>query len=112
MTFKTILAAESLPEGQSVTVDMGGRTIIICHSEGGFFAMDDLCPHNGAHLGGGKIRRDTISCPMHGARFDLRTGECLAKALGCSGIVTHALRIEDGQIEVSLSDLPVQQPLA
>lgn len=111
MTFKTIMAASGLPEGQSVTVNIDGRAVLICHSDGGFFATDDLCPHNGARLGGGKVRKDTVACPMHGARFDLHTGECLAKALGCKSIVTHQLRVTDGQIEVELSDLPVQQPM-
>jgi nitrite reductase/ring-hydroxylating ferredoxin subunit len=111
MSFKTIMAADSLAEGQSVTVNVDGRSIIICHSDGGYFAADDLCPHNGARLGGGKVRKDTVACPVHGARFDLHTGECLAKALGCASIVTHELRIENGQIEVALSDKPVQQPM-
>lgn len=111
MSFKPIMEAAGLPEGQSVTVNIDGRAVLITHSEGGFFAMDDLCPHNGARLGGGKVRKGTVSCPMHGARFDLHTGECLAKALGCASIVTHQLRVENGQIEVALSDLPVQQPM-
>jgi anthranilate 1,2-dioxygenase ferredoxin component len=109
--FRPVIPAGDLPEGQAITVSIEGRDVLVSHGESGIFAMDDLCPHNGSRLGTGKIRKDTVSCPMHGARFDLRTGECLAKALGCQSIVTHHVRIADGQIEIALSDLPVQQPM-
>ncbi len=108
--YKPLFAAGDLPPGKAFPVEVDGRRILVCHGENGLFALDDLCPHNGAALGGGKVRKDTISCPMHGARFDLHTGECLATALGCPAIVTHQVRIENGQIEVALSDRPVQQP--
>lgn len=112
MSFQPVLAADTLDVGKVTTVVVDGRPIIISHTEDGFFAMDDLCTHNGARLGGGKIRKNTVSCPVHGARFDLKTGICLAKALGCPAIVTHELRVVDGQIEVAVSSRPVQQPLA
>ena len=110
--FIRICAEADLGEGQLIAVEIGGRKIIVCHGESGFRALDDLCTHNGVALNGGRIRKNTIACPMHGARFDLATGECLAKALGCAPIVTHRVRLENGQIEVELSDLPVQQPMA
>lgn len=107
-----ICAEADLGEGQLIAVEIEGRKIIVCHGETGFYALDDLCTHNGVALNGGKVRKGTISCPMHGARFDLETGECLAKALGCQPVVTHTVRVENGQVEVQLSDKPVQQPLA
>lgn len=57
------------------------------------------------------MRKNTIACPMHGARFDLETGVCKATALGCPPIVTHEVRVQAGQIEVALSEKPVQQPM-
>lgn len=110
--FIPICADADLREGQLRAVEVDGRKIIVCRGVSGVHALDDLCTHNGVALNGGKIRKNGIACPMHGARFDLETGECLAKALGCPPLVTHRVRIENGQIEVELSDLPVQQPLA
>lgn len=111
MSFQPVLPASALEPGQVATVVVDGRPLILCHAEDGIFAMDDLCTHNGARLGDGKVRKNTVSCPMHGARFDLKTGACLAKALGCPPIVTHEVQVADGQILVALSDRPVQQPM-
>ena len=110
--FTRICAEADLGVGQLIAAEIGGRKIIVCHGETGFHALDDLCTHNGVALNGGRIRKNAVACPMHGARFDLETGECLAKALGCAPIVTHRVRVVNGQIEVELSDLPVQPPMA
>ncbi len=40
-------------------------------------ALDNYCPHEGAMLSYGVISRGEVSCPLHGAVFDIRTGECL-----------------------------------
>lgn len=111
MTFHTIMPEAELPEGRVATVSIAGRAIILVHGEGGIYALDDLCTHNGATFDGGRVRKNTIACPMHGARFDLETGVCKATALGCPPVVTHPVRVQDGQIEVALSEKPVQQPM-
>jgi nitrite reductase/ring-hydroxylating ferredoxin subunit len=109
--FRPVISAGDIPEGQAVTVSIEGRDVLVSHGESGFFAMDDLCTHNGASLDGGRIKKNSIACPMHGARFDLATGVCLAKALGCPPIVTHHVQINNGQVEVALSDKPVEPPM-
>lgn len=111
MTFHPVCPAAELGEGQMITAEIDGRAIIICHGEDGFYALDDLCTHNGARLGGGKVRKNSVSCPVHGARFDLATGVCLAKSLGCPAIVTHEVRVTNGQVEVALSERPVEPPM-
>jgi 3-phenylpropionate/trans-cinnamate dioxygenase ferredoxin subunit len=42
-----------------------------------YFAIEDICTHDGAELTGGAIEGTEIICPRHGARFCLRTGEAL-----------------------------------
>lgn len=111
MTFHSIMPEAELPEGKVAGITLDGRAIIVVHGEDGFYAMDDLCTHNGARLFEGRVRKNTIACPMHGARFDLATGVCKATALGCPPIVTHEVRVNEGQIEVALSEKPVQQPM-
>lgn len=111
MSFHAIMPEAALAQGQVAALKLEGRAIILVRGENGVFALDDLCTHNGAAFGEGRVRRNTIACPMHGARFDLATGVCQAAALGCPPIVTHDVRVRGGQIEVALSDKPVQQPL-
>ncbi len=51
--------------------------IAIARTEGQFFAIEDICTHDGAELAGGEIEGTEIICPRHGARFCLRTGQAL-----------------------------------
>lgn len=57
-------------------IEIGGREIAVFHHNGGFFAVDDLCPHRGAPLSEGFIEDGKVFCPWHCFDFNLRTGEC------------------------------------
>jgi len=52
--------------------------IAVARSGGAYFAIEDICTHDGAELTGGAIEGTEIICPRHGARFCLRTGEALS----------------------------------
>ena len=67
----------SLADGHSMSIPVGRRMIAIVHSGGKFYAIEDVCTHDGEPLTGGEIEGDEIVCPRHGARFCLRTGEAL-----------------------------------
>jgi len=69
--------AAELREGQSVTLAVGRRMVAVVRSAGEFFAIEDVCTHDGAELTGGEIEAGQIVCPRHGARFCLRTGQAL-----------------------------------
>jgi 3-phenylpropionate/trans-cinnamate dioxygenase ferredoxin subunit len=70
--------AENLHDGEAKAVSVGRRTIAIVRSGGSYFAIEDICTHDGAPLTGGEIEGNEIICPRHGARFCLRTGEALS----------------------------------
>ena len=57
----------------SVSVNVNGKKILICNTEEGFFAVQDMCTHALIPLCGGLIQGTLISCPLHGAVFDLKT---------------------------------------
>jgi 3-phenylpropionate/trans-cinnamate dioxygenase ferredoxin subunit len=69
--------AAELAEGQTLSIPVGRRMIAVVHSEGAYFAIEDICTHDGAALTGGAIEGAQIICPRHGARFCLKTGEAL-----------------------------------
>jgi 3-phenylpropionate/trans-cinnamate dioxygenase ferredoxin subunit len=69
--------AADLGEGQTLSIPVGRRMIAIARSGGEYFAIEDVCTHDGAALTGGGIEGTEIICPRHGARFCLRTGEAL-----------------------------------
>jgi 3-phenylpropionate/trans-cinnamate dioxygenase ferredoxin subunit len=69
--------ADALRDGQSLSISVGRRHVAVVHSSGKFYAVEDVCTHDGETLAGGEIEGDQIICPRHGARFCLRTGEAL-----------------------------------
>lgn len=68
---------ENMPDGQPRAVHAGRRTIAVVRSGVEFFAIEDICTHDGAPLTGGEIEGAEIICPRHGARFCLRSGQAL-----------------------------------
>ena len=60
-------------EGRSVTID--GHRIAIFRTPEGFRAIDHACPHKGGPLADGIVADRCVTCPLHGWRFDLETGE-------------------------------------
>ena len=59
---------------QSQTVQLGDENILICHTETGVYAVEDKCSHADIPLCGGQIIGNFITCPVHGAVFDLTDG--------------------------------------
>jgi 3-phenylpropionate/trans-cinnamate dioxygenase ferredoxin component len=92
-------AADSLPDGESMTVAAGRRMIMLVHSAGEFFAIEDICTHDGAELAGGAIEGTEVICPRHGARFCLRTGAALTPP-AYEPVRAFKTKIEDGYLWV------------
>jgi nitrite reductase (NADH) small subunit len=67
--------ADQIPmlEGRSVLV--GGRRIAVFRTPDGFRALDHACPHAGGPLADGIVADRCVTCPLHGWRFDLETGQ-------------------------------------
>ena len=83
----------------SVSVNVKGKNILICNTEEGFFAVQDMCTHALIPLCGGLIQGTLISCPLHGAVFNLKTGEVMAPP-AFEDIDTFILKIEGTSISV------------
>jgi 3-phenylpropionate/trans-cinnamate dioxygenase ferredoxin component len=89
----------NLADGQTRTIPVGRRMIAVVRSGEGYFAIDDICTHDGAALTGGEIEGEEIICPRHGARFCLRTGAALTPP-AYEPVRVYAIKIEDGHLWV------------
>jgi 3-phenylpropionate/trans-cinnamate dioxygenase ferredoxin component len=88
-----------LTDGQTRTIAVGRRMIAVARSGDAYFAIDDICTHDGAALTGGEIEGDEIICPRHGARFCLRTGAALTPP-AYEPVRVYETKIEDGHLWV------------
>ncbi len=73
----TTLNLESLEEGKPVKVSVGNKDVCVARIGNEIFAVADICSHAEASLSEGEITGTKIECWLHGAEFDLRTGEAL-----------------------------------
>lgn len=95
----TVASTNELAPGQWRVVDADGTRIAVFNVGGEYFALEDVCTHDGGELTGGSINGEEIVCPRHGARFCIRTGAALS-APAYEPTAKFPVRIVDGQIQV------------
>src|SRR5204863_9602572 len=74
--FQPIATLSALRDGQGITVFAAGRNVALFKIGDEIHALDGICPHKGGPLGEGFCEEGHVFCPMHGWKFDVRTGEC------------------------------------
>jgi len=92
--------SDALTDGQALCVTVGRRMIAVARSGEEYFAVEDICTHDGAELTGGAIEGTEIICPRHGARFCLRTGQALTPP-AYEPIRVFDTKIEGGRLWVN-----------
>jgi len=90
-------------EGKIMTAEIKKRPIAIARYEGKLYAVDNICTHDGGHLGEGNVIKGQVQCPRHGARFDLKTGQ-VKRMPAIMGIGTYEIKVENGQVFVAIPE--------
>ena len=99
--FVDVGSTSELPVGRVTKKLIGDRTIALCHTASGFYALDNTCPHRGGPLSEGDVIGEEVICPWHLWGFEVATGNC-----GGSrevGVAAHEVRVENGRIFVRLA---------
>jgi nitrite reductase/ring-hydroxylating ferredoxin subunit len=76
--FVKVAVKSEVPPGAVKAVELNGLQVALCNVGGEFFAVHDECTHESFPLSEGTLEGDALVCLLHGARFDVRTGEVLA----------------------------------
>ena len=101
-TTDTLIPATDITDNQTVSVTLDGKNILICKANGDFYAVDNMCTHQRAELTGGRIRNCYLACPLHGVRFDLRTGKPMGE-LTRVPLKTYDVSLADtGNLQIEL----------
>lgn len=90
-----------LPAGGRKVVDTVAGKIAVFNLDNAYFAIEDVCTHDGGELASGKMDGDQIICPRHGARFCVRNGKALT-APAYEDVETFPVRVEDGMVQVDI----------
>lgn len=69
--------SETIEEGGTLALEVDGQHVMVCKVAGKYHATSNICSHARVLLPAGRLRGTTITCPLHGARFDVVSGKCL-----------------------------------
>ncbi|HTV43777.1 MAG TPA: non-heme iron oxygenase ferredoxin subunit [Stellaceae bacterium] len=90
-----------LAPGEVIGVEIAGRSIALYDTGDGLYATDNICTHAYANLSDGWLDGETIECPLHAARFDIRTGAVLDPPAS-EDLKTYPVRVVGDDIEIKL----------
>lgn len=79
-----------------------GRSVLLCRVGKAFFAVDALCTHEAFSLADGTLEGGVVTCPMHGARFDVRTGKVRALP-ATTPLRTYPVEVRGGKMYIVLT---------
>ena len=99
--YKRVANVTSIPSGKVAVFEAGGKRIAVCNVAGVFSAVDNACSHRGGPLGEGSLHSTTITCPWHGAQFDVTSGKALGPPASAD-ITSYATKVEDDGVWVAI----------
>jgi 3-phenylpropionate/trans-cinnamate dioxygenase ferredoxin subunit len=97
--FLEIAPVSELPQGERLFVEIEGKPIVIFNIGGQFFSIADVCSHDDGPVGEGRLEGFNITCPRHGAQFDIRTGK-VVQMPAVVDIPAYPVKVVDGMIQL------------
>lgn len=94
-----VVKTGELKEGQCRVVDIDDTMIAVFACEGDYYAILDMCTHDGGELASGEVENCEVICPRHGARFCIKSGEALS-APAYEDVDTFPVRVDNGMVQV------------
>ena len=92
-----------VPSGRPEVFDVEDRKIAVYRLDDGYYAIDDMCTHDGGPLAEGEVEGDEVICPRHGARFSIKTGAALTFP-AVTPVERYPVRVEGDDLLVGLPD--------
>ncbi|MBI3087898.1 MAG: non-heme iron oxygenase ferredoxin subunit [Candidatus Omnitrophica bacterium] len=97
----TVAKASDVGPGQAKTVEVNGTPVALFNIGGTFYAIDDTCTHVGGPLSEGELQGTAVTCPWHGAQFDVTSGRALTPP-AAEGVKRYPVRVEGDEIKLEV----------
>ena len=101
MTWQTLARIDDIPEDAPLETGTRERPLALYRVDGRVYCTGNLCTHAEAYLSDGYLEGFEIECPLHGARFDIRTGAALC-APASQDILVYPVRVVGDEVEADL----------
>jgi nitrite reductase (NADH) small subunit len=96
--FQKVAEISEIPAGQSKVIMLNNRAIALFNIDGKFYALHNLCPHEGGPLNEGRVKGHVVACPWHDLAFDVRNGQGIDGGGYCVG--SYEVHVEGSDIMV------------
>ena len=103
MTWSRLCPINAVPDGEVLPVALDGEPFAVCSIDGKFHVIADRCTHADVPLSQGFFEGCEVECPLHGSRFDIRTGKCLSPPAK-QDVAVFATEVRDGHLYIKLPD--------
>ncbi|OGS50768.1 MAG: non-heme iron oxygenase ferredoxin subunit [Euryarchaeota archaeon RBG_16_68_12] len=97
--FIEVARTSDVPPGHSTIVVAAGHVIALYNVGGTFHATSNVCLHRGGPVGEGDLEGSVVTCPWHGWRYDVKTGQNLANPV--ARLKTYEVKVEGDRILVA-----------
>ncbi len=108
MSFTAVAQVNDILKGSMKVYSAGNKQILVSNVDGKCYAIDNTCTHMGGDLSKGKLEGKIITCPRHGAKFDVTSGECISgPKLGIlkpkgKNTIAYQVKIEGSSIKIDI----------
>lgn len=99
--FVKVARTDEIAPGEGKMVAVNGKKIALFNVGGAFYAIDDTCAHRGGPLSQGEVQGTTVTCPWHGAQYDLQTGNVLSPPAP-QGVRNYKVVVEGDDIKIEV----------
>ena len=96
-----IAKTKDVPPGQAAAFTIEGQKIALFNVEGTYHVIGDTCTHRGGPLSEGDVQGTKVTCPWHGADFDLKTGTALGPPAR-QGVPSYRVVIDGGDVKIEI----------
>ena len=101
MAAVTVAKATDTPPGTITVHEVDGKRIAVCNVNGKFYAIDDVCTHDGGPLDQGELVANLVECPRHCALFDVTTGRPVVLP-AVRPVKTYPVEVDGDDVKVTL----------
>ena len=99
MAFTKAATVADIPAGKGKCVTVNGRKVALFNVNGTFYAIDDTCTHRGGPLSEGDLDGTEVTCPWHGARFNIQTGANMSPPAP-TGVASYKVQVVGSEVQV------------
>jgi len=96
-----VAAKADIVPGSAIAVEVKGQKIALFNIGGTYYAIGETCTHRGGPLSQGTVEGTTVTCPWHGAKYDVRTGDVLDPPAP-RGVGSYKVIVEGNDIKVEM----------